>query len=290
MKWTDIKSWPNAELSRRVNGPLHRWHVQEAGQGKTILLLHGAGGSTHNFRDMIAPLAKDYHVVAVDLPGQGFTQLGARHRCGLDPMAQDIAALCEQQGWDPEVIVGHSAGGAIALRMAMMDVSPRGHPPLVIGINAALGEFPGLAGLIFPLMAKALAAVPFTARLFSGASGNPARIQALISSTGSELDQEGLDLYRRLVADRDHVDATLLMMAQWKLQPLLDSLKSHTGAIRFVVGEKDATVPPTVSLNAAQKLTDATVTNLPDLGHLAHEERPKEMAQLILDLARQHGI
>ena len=98
MDWNTINTWPNADLSRRVQGPVHRWHVQEAGQGKTILLLHGAGGSTHNYRDMIPVLAHDFRVVAIDLPGQGFTQLGARHRCGLDPMAQDIAALSPKKG------------------------------------------------------------------------------------------------------------------------------------------------------------------------------------------------
>ena len=180
--------------------------------------------------------------------------------------------------------MGHSAGGAIALRMAQADLAPQGGAPFVIGINAALGEFPGLAGLVFPVMAKALAAMPFTASLFSGASSNPDRIKALIKSTGSELDAEGLDLYRRLVADRSHVDATLLMMAQWKLQPLLRALPDHTGPVRFIVGEKDATVPPTVSLTAAQKMPDARVTNLPELGHLAHEERPKEVAALITQL------
>lgn len=288
MEWAQIESWPNAELSRRIQGPVHRWHVQEAGQGKTMLLLHGAGGSTHNFRDMIKPLAQEFHVVAVDLPGQGFTQLGARHRCGLQAMAQDVLALCIQEGWAPDIIVGHSAGGAVALDIATQVLSPRGQPPLVIGINAALGEFPGLAGLLFPLMAKALAAVPFTARLFSGASANPERIKALIASTGSELDQQGLDLYRRLVADRDHVDATLLMMAQWKLQPLLDKLGAYAGPVRFIVGEKDATVPPIVSLGIAQKMPDATVTNLPDLGHLAHEEQPQKLVALIIQMIREY--
>ncbi|MEO9575570.1 MAG: alpha/beta fold hydrolase BchO [Tateyamaria sp.] len=288
MDWVQIKSWPNAELSRRIQGPVHRWHVQEAGQGKTMLLLHGAGGSAHNFRDMIKPLAMQFHVVAVDLPGQGFTQLGARHRCGLQAMAQDVLALCAQEGWTPEIIVGHSAGGAIALDIATQVMSPRGQSPFVIGINAALGEFPGLAGLLFPLMAKALAAVPFTARLFSGASANPERIKALIASTGSELDPQGLDLYRRLVADRDHVDATLLMMAQWKLQPLLEKLGAYTGPVRFIVGEKDATVPPTVSLGIAQKMQDATVTNLPDLGHLVHEEQPQQMAALIIQMVKEY--
>jgi magnesium chelatase accessory protein len=287
MDWTAIDTWPNGNLSRRVQSPVHRWHMQEAGQGKTILMLHGAGGSTHTYRDMIPLLARDFRVIAIDLPGQGFTQLGARHRCGLDPMAQDIAALCEQEGCVPDVIVGHSAGGAIALRMAQSDLAPQGHTPLVIGINAALGEFPGLAGLVFPIMAKALAAVPFTATLFAGAAANPARIKTLIKSTGSDLDAQGLDLYRRLVADRAHVDATLLMMAQWKLPPLLRALPDHTGPVRFIVGEKDATVPPTVSLTAAQKMPDARVTNLPELGHLAHEERPRDVAELISQLIAQ---
>lgn len=298
MKWSDIGTWPNADLSRQVQGPVHRWHIQEAGQDagpndasrKTILLLHGAGGSTHNFQDVIPALAQRFHVVAIDLPGQGFTQLGARHRCGLDAMAQDITKLAMQEGWQPDVIVGHSAGGAIALQMAQKDLCPQDRPPLVIGLNAALGEFPGLAGLVFPLMAKALAAVPFTANLFSGASSNPARIRALISATGSELNDAQLELYRRLVANRDHVDATLLMMAQWKLQPLLRALPNHVGPVRFIVGERDKSVPPTVSLTAARTMKDAKVINLPDLGHLAHEERPTEIADLIMDIADESTV
>ncbi|WP_299286839.1 alpha/beta fold hydrolase BchO [uncultured Tateyamaria sp.] len=282
MDWADISSWPNADLSRRVQGPIHRWHIQEAGKGETMLLLHGAGGSTHSYRRLIAPLSEHQHVIALDLPGHGFTQLGARHRSTLDGMAQAIAALCAQEGWTPRTIVGHSAGAAVALRLVQPDLTPSDHVPMVIGLNAALGEFPGLAGVVFPIIAKALAAVPFTASLFSGASGNPKRIEALIRSTGSTLDAEGLELYRRLVADRAHVDGTLLMMAQWKLPPLLRALPDHKGPVRFIVGEQDATVPPTVSLTTAKSMPDARVTNLPDLGHLAHEEDPATVADLIL--------
>lgn len=290
MDWADIKSWPNAQLSRRVQGPVHRWHVQETGTGKTLLLLHGAGGSTHSFRGLIPVLAKDHHVVALDLPGHGFTQLGARHRSGLDPTAHDIAALCTQEGWTPDIIIGHSAGGAVALRLAQPDLSPRGQTPLVIGINAALSEFKGVAGLLFPAMAKALAAVPFTAKLFSGASANPARIKALIDGTGSVLDDEGLALYRRLVADRTHVDGTLIMMAQWRLNPLLDRLPQHQGPVHFIVGDKDKTVSPQVSKDAARLIQNAQVHHLPELGHLAHEERPAEMASLIQSIIDETGV
>ena len=197
MHWNKIADWPNASLSRRINGPIHRWHVQEVGVGKTVLLLHGAGGSTHSFRDLLLQLSTQYHVIALDLPGHGFTQLGARHRSGLDLMAKDIAALCIQEGWAPDVIVGHSAGAAVAFQLAAPDLLQREYPHIVIGINAALSEFKGIAGLLFPTMAKTLAALPFTARLFSGASSNPARVEALINSTGSILNAQGLELYRK---------------------------------------------------------------------------------------------
>jgi len=281
MDWAGIETWPNAHLSRRAQGPVHRWHIQETGQGKTILLLHGAGGSTHSFRNMIPLLADDFHVVALDLPGHGFTQLGARHRSGLGATAQDVAALCKQERWMPDIIIGHSAGGAVALRLAQDDLSRQGHAPLVIGINAALSEFKGVAGLLFPAMAKALAAVPFTARLFSGASANPARIKALIDSTGSILDEEGLALYGQLVGDRDHVNGTLIMMAQWRLNPLLARLPDHSGPVHFIVGDKDKTVAPQVSKDAARMIAGAQVHHLPALGHLAHEEKPAEVAALI---------
>ncbi|WP_299049041.1 alpha/beta fold hydrolase BchO [uncultured Tateyamaria sp.] len=286
MDWSQIKSWPNSNLSRRGHGPVHRWHIQEAGAGKTVLMLHGAGGSTHSYRGLIPTLAQDFRVIALDLPGHGFTQLGARHRCGLDAMAEDVKKLCDHEGWTPDAIVGHSAGGAVALRLAESDLSPRGQTPLVIGINAATEQFKGIAGLLFPVMAKALAAVPFTASLFSGASASPDRIKALIGSTGSVLDAEGLDLYRRLVGDRNHVDGTLLMMAQWKLNPLLARLPDHPARVHLLVGDKDTTVPPAVSRNAAARMRDATVHMLDGLGHLAHEEQPFETARMIRDIIR----
>ncbi len=282
----DTSDWPNADLSREVFCPPHRWHVQESGEGDTLLLLHGAGGSTHSFRDLIPILAKSHHVVALDLPGQGFTRLGARHRCGLEEMTQDIASLCAQQGWHPGAIIGHSAGAAIALNLSQYLLSPRGQSPRVIGINAALDNFKGLAGLLFPAIAKVLASVPFTASLFSSASATKRRIAALIRGTGSHLDDHGIELYRRLVADRDHVDATLMMMAHWSLDDLLAQLPRITAPTLFIVGDKDSAVPPDVSRRAATKMPAARVISLPGLGHLAHEEAPDAVAKEILEFLK----
>ena len=50
-----------------------RWHVQMMGTGPQVLLLHGAGAATHSWRDVAPLLARDFTVIAPDLPGHGFT-------------------------------------------------------------------------------------------------------------------------------------------------------------------------------------------------------------------------
>lgn len=277
MRWPPPDDWPNRTLSQQVFCKPHRWHVQQTGTGSTLILLHGAGGSTHSYRDMIPLLAENFHVVAIDMPGQGFTQLGARHRCGLDPMAQDAGALIAQEGWKPAALIGHSAGGALALRLSHL----LPHTPAIIGINPALGHFQGLAGVLFPVMAKLLALTPGAAGFFSRSAANPDRVRSLIETTGTTLPDDGLALYRRLVGDRGHVDATLLMMAQWSLDDLLRDLPQITAPTLFLAAERDEAVPPSVAETAAARMPNAEVTHLMGLGHLAHEEDPAQIARLI---------
>jgi magnesium chelatase accessory protein len=271
------KDWPHRDTSRHIACKPHLWHVQQMGQGATLLLIHGAGGATHSFRHLMPILAAHYHVVAIDLPGQGFTRLGARNRCGLDPMAQDIARLCAQENWHPTAIIGHSAGAAIALRLAQLIPTQA-----IIGINAALGSFDGVAGWLFPMMAKLLSLTPLVPQLFSKLSGNPARVHSLLTSTGSHLDLEGESQYLTLIRSAGHVDATLAMMAQWRLDPLLASLPAlHTPCL-LITAAKDSAVPPTVSANAAQRMPHASHASLATYGHLVHEEAAAAVANLIL--------
>ncbi len=275
----DLPTWPLSHLSRRVTGPVHQWHIQEAGAGPCVLLLHGSGASTHTWRALIPRLALDYHVVALDLPGQGFTRLGARHRCGLPQMSADIAQLCQAEGWEPAVVIGHSAGGAIALCLTeLLPGSPR-----IIGINAALGQFDGIASWLFPLMAKLLATTPLTALAFSAGRAPEARARRLIQGTGSTLDVEGVGYYARLIADRTHVDGTLKMMAQWSVSPLLERLDRIRNTCLFITGDHDRAVSPDVSANAARRMRRATHLRQSGLGHLAHEEDPEAVLGAILD-------
>lgn len=279
MRWPqDAQGWPMAEHSRVVLHRPHRWHVQEAGTGPTVLLLHGAGGATQSWRGLFPLLEANFHVIAIDLPGQGFSQSGARQRLGLQPMAEDIAGLIHAQGWSLDAIIGHSAGVALALQIAK-DGSVGDVP--IVGLNGALSPFKGVAGWIFPVMARLLAATPFTADLVAATASSPRSVAKLIAGTGSRLDAEGIGLYQRLVQDRSHVDGTLAMMAQWNLDPLLARLPLIESEVLLLAGSRDGTVPPDTSRRAADRMPNAVFEMIDGLGHLMHEEQPKPIATRI---------
>lgn len=279
MDWaTDGPAWPNRDRSRFVDVRPHRWHVQEDGAGPTILLLHGAGGATQSWRDLFPLLAETCHVVAPDLPGQGFTRMGTRQRCSLSLMAEDLAALCADQGWSPDLIVGHSAGAALALELAT-SLRPRG----VFGINAALGTFEGVAEWLFPMMAKLLAMNPVVPSVLARVAGTDRRVRDLIASTGSRIDDRGIALYRRLVSDRRHIEGTLAMMAQWDVEMLAERLPYLDVPVMFLTGSDDGTVPARVSRDAAARMRHATYREIAGAGHLLHEEAPALVAGAILE-------
>jgi len=276
VRWPSAPDWARAVDSEAVLQRAHRGHVQVAVSGPELLVIHGAGCATQSWRGLFPLLTPRFRVIAVDLPGQGFSQSGAQRRFGLEAMAEDLLALTHHMGWTPRHIVGHSAGAAIALQMVAFGL----RPDRVTGLNAALSNFKGVAGWLFPVLARALAVTPLSANLFA-ASATPATVHNLIKGTGSTLDQAGEALYLALCQDTAHVDGTLSMMAQWSLEGLMQRLPEIAVPVHLITGLNDRAVPPATSDAAAALLPQARVTTLPGLGHLAHEEDPATIAALI---------
>jgi magnesium chelatase accessory protein len=276
----DGRDWPNRAASRFVTAGGLRWHVQAMGAGPAVLLLHGTGASTHSWRDVAPALAAHATVIALDLPGHGFTETPPSRGLTLPAMAAGVAALVRALEFAPEVIVGHSAGAAIAVRMAIDELAA---PRALVSLNGALKPFPGATGLIFPSLAKLLFMNPVAPHFFAAGARDPAAVERLIAQTGSHIDVGGLDMYRRLFRSPGHVAATLGMMAQWDLVPLQADLPRLKTPIALVYGENDQAVAPQVARECAERFSDAKLLAWPGVGHLAHEERPDRAAEIILD-------
>jgi magnesium chelatase accessory protein len=275
------KGWPNREHSRFVDAGGVRWHVQVAGAGSVLLLLHGTGAATHSWRALLPLLAAHYTVVAPDLPGHGFTAKGPQT---LPGMAKAVAALLVALDLTPDVIVGHSAGAAIAIRM-VLDGAPA---KTVIALNPALLPFPGLAAQLFPTLAKLLFLNPFAPHIFSRMAGPTREVARFMKkSTGSELDAEGIDLYARLFRKPGHIAGTIGMMASWDLETLKRDLLELKVPLHMIHGALDAAIPVAKAREAAALVPGAVLDVLPGLGHLAHEEQPDLIATRVIEMGQQ---
>ena len=268
----DRGSWPNSASSRFVTAAGIRWHVQQMGSGPALLLVHGTGASTHSWRDLLEPLAAHHTVIAMDLPGHGFTDSVPPPRCSLPGMSASLAALLAQLQVSPEFWVGHSAGAAILCQMAL-ERRVRA-PREIISVNGALQPFGGAAGLLFAPIARVFAASGLVPGLVARRARDPAAVARLIAGTGSVLDQRGIELYARLVRDPRHVAGALNMMANWNLRDFAAALPGLRTPLRLIAAGNDRTVPPAQAARVAAQVPGSRLVEWPGLGHLAHEERP----------------
>jgi magnesium chelatase accessory protein len=276
--------WPNREASRFVKAGGLTWHVQVMGEGPALLLVHGTGAASHSFRDVAPILAENFTVIVPDLPGHGFTSAPPSYRMTLRDMSAALADLLVALSAQPAFVVGHSAGAAVAARMAL---DLRIAPKLLVSLNGALLPIPGLPGQFFSGMAKTLALVPAIPWLFSWRAGDRAAVEKMIASTGSVLDERGIDLYAKLLRNADHVSNVLAMMANWELDALALDLPNLAPRLVLVVADKDRAVPISVARKVEKRVPGSRVVMQPGLGHLSHEEQPVETAALLHRLATE---
>jgi len=281
------RDWPNREASRFVEAAGLGWHVQVMGRGPVLLLLHGTGAATHSWRDLAPALARDFTVVAPDLPGHGFTDPPPRDALTLPGMAAAVAELLAVLGLTPRLAAGLAAGAAVLVRMALDGRLDAG---LIVSLNGALLPFGGDAGPIASSLAKLLFANPLTSRLFAWRYGERAAAARIVERSGSALDGRGIELYARLARRPSHVGAALGMMAGWDLAALDRDLPRLTTPLVLVAGSNDRAVSPGDAKRIQALHPPARIVELPGLGHLAHEEDPAAVAALIRREAKAVGL
>lgn len=287
-RWDEVgRRWPLREWSTFPHAGGIDWHVQRLGAGPVCLLVHGTGATTHSFRGLAPLLAPRFTVVMADLPGHGFTATPAGGRLTLDTMANLLGTLLETLDVAPAIVVGHSAGAAIALQMALSGrIAPKG----IVSLNGALRPFRGAAGPIFSAMAKTLFLNPLAPRVFAFAARDRRRVARLLANTGSPLDAEGVAFYQTLFSSPGHVAGTLAMMANWDLTPLIRDLPRLAPKLLLVAAAGDRAIAPGDATRIARLVPGATVARLPRLGHLAHEEDPAAVAALVTRFAGDLGV
>ena len=286
----DGRDWPYRAASQFVDAGGLRWHVQrfareassaaETSKAPLVLLLHGTGASAHSWYPMLPWLRPHFDLLLLDLPGHAFTGMASAWQASLPGMAVAVKSLLDVLAVQPTILIGHSAGAALGARMCL-----DGHvaPQCLVSINGAFMPLGGLAGVLFPPVAKLMASLPFAPGVVARRATDPGAIARLVRDTGSVLDEVGMALYGRIVGNPGHIEGALAMMANWDVQPLLGDLPRLRTPVRLIVADNDRAVPPAQAQRVLAMLPPHAATTLIQLsgaGHIVHEEQPEAVAAL----------
>ena len=279
--------WPHRTRSEIVQAGDTAFHIQRCGWNDgadrpLVLLLHGSGASLHSFRDLAPLLAERTRVLAIDLPGHGASETPPSAGLSIEGMGKRLSLLLQRLDAKPDFVVGHSAGAALAIG-ATIDgfIAPRA----VVGLNAALQPMQGYA--FFSPLAKLLFLNPFVPSVFARLSRRPGSAERLLASTGSTLDARGVDLYRRLFANVEHVYGSLGTMAAWDLERLQRRLPSLKVPLILVTARDDGTVPARDAPAHVDRVRDGRLISLESGGHLLHEVEPDRVAGIVCEVMAQ---
>ncbi|HUC89484.1 MAG TPA: alpha/beta hydrolase [Patescibacteria group bacterium] len=235
-------------------------HYQAEGSGRVMVLLHGWGDSAAGLGGLQKALAKQYKVIALDLPGFGGTE--APHEVwGLDNYAEFVKDFLKKVDSGPvTVLAGHSNGGAIAVRGLAKGTLQADRLVLI----ASAGIRGVYKGRVRALRYITKAGKALTMPLPKGVKQKLR--QKVYTSVGSDmLVAEHLqETFKRVVTDDVRQDAASLTI------PTL-----------LIYGEQDQATPVQYGETFHELIDGSELQILPGAGHFVHIDRPETVVKAI---------
>jgi pimeloyl-ACP methyl ester carboxylesterase len=257
------------ERREPVKGVNLRWFV--GGAGSPVVLLHGLSGAASNWIELAPELARTARVIVPDLPGHGGSApLAALPN--LEPFADRLGLVLGREQVGPAVIVGHSLGCVVALRLALRE--PERVRGLVLISAAGIGSSTRrarqalwLSSLVRPgrFLAPHRRRIARSERLRAFVWGSWATPDGTaVSPAATEGMLEGPAL---------HTDTGSAAMALAREDPRVDLERIRCPSV-LIWGARDPQVPIDDAFEYARRL-NAPLRVVAGAGHLVIAERPE---------------
>lgn len=255
-----------------------------------VLLIHGIGRTLEDWSTQLPELARRHRVIALDLPGFGFSARRPEPATVASlaaGVAETLDALEEQR---PVHVVGNSLGGAVALQL-LAD-----HPERVASL--VLVNSAGFGTEVTPLL-KVLA-LPVIGRLLTRRTTrlSARHLERTIYADRSLATRLRVD-HALAAAERPGAGAFLREMVHalatfngvregWR-RDLLRRTAEHPRPTLVVWGDRDRVLPARHLATAARHVPHARTHLFRDTGHMPQVERPVEFGGLVLDFLAETG-
>ncbi len=278
-RWEDTDLTAVVKPGQKVHVDGVRLHYVEAGEGPPLLLLHGLNGSTFSFRLLMPYLAPHFRTIALDLKGFGYSDRPSGGDYSLGEQARLVAGFLDALGIEKAFVLGHSLGGAVAMRLAL--AFPERIERLILVSAADDSELRrGLrsARLIRPFL-PVVAAFTLQNQRFRRMSLRSACYDPAFVTT------EIMEGYLAPTHIRGHLHALGSLMVDRRLDAPLD-VASITQPTLIIWGTADRWMPFVHGERLRELIPGAGFVLVEKAGHLVLEEQPQECSRAIIDFLK----
>ncbi|MBZ0275757.1 MAG: alpha/beta hydrolase [Anaerolineae bacterium] len=259
-------------------------HYARTGFGPDVLLIHGWASSERMWERLTDTLQDHARCWAIDLCGFGASPRPLDdNTLDIDTHTAHIIDFCEQHGIHPKAVIGHSMGGMLALKLALL------RPDLVGSLVLLSPVITGRFGVYIDLNRL----INSDVGSFALARSKPfwwlmqSHLLAPLLSVPVYVNAEAAERIR------DDFKRTSWQAATWSIASIArENLEPSLGAIRqptlVIIGAEDTTVPPQQGRLAAHRLPNARLLELPGVNHQPLDEQPEQvvstLSQFLMDI------
>jgi len=237
--------------------------VPDLGRGETVVCLHCSGGNGAMFAELLEALAASHSPLALDLPGHG--RSGGLDSLGsIETMAGFVRAFLARWGIARPVLLGHSMGGAVALRLALDE--PDRVRALVLVASGA--RFRG-------------AALPLIRRVVEGKARRPFFRDAYAPDASPDVLRRGF--LEDLKTDPRTLAGDLEACRAFDAEKELERVAAPT---LVVIGEHEDAEQRARGELLAARIPGARLVSLPGAAHMVPLEKPAALAHAVADFLR----
>lgn len=256
-----------------------RIHYLSAGQGETILFIHGFPTSAYLWRNVMAPLAKKYHVIAIDLPGYGQSDKKFEDSFSFRYYERILSGFLKNLEIEKVTLGVHDLGGPVGLYWMMQHMEKVQR--LVLFNTLVYPKF-SWGVKLFGLMSV----LPVLKDWLTSASGIKKAMQIGIYNH-DHLTTEVLQNYQAPFVTKDARKVLLKSVQRLSMKGFKEiesKLPSYQGPIQIIYGENDRILPKVADTMTKVKsqLPQANVVSIPKCGHFLQEDEPEKISDLLL--------
>jgi pimeloyl-ACP methyl ester carboxylesterase len=278
--------WGGASHFSDIAGPVHWVDFGGPAGVPPIVMVHGLGGSHLNWVRIARPLTERNRVIAIDLPGFGFSPAAGR-RTSIEANTKVLDRFINETLGSPVILMGNSMGGAITIlesaaspqavaAVVLVDPAlprPAEVPDPQVAAQFLMYAFPGVGEVFLDISRRSRTDREFVERVVNLCFADPRRSSPEVMDAATELVAQR----RRLMPSQDAAflqAARSVVRAGLRPRHFKNAMRSLVQPVLLIHGDGDRLVPVAAARIAAAANPKWDTEILHDVGHTPQLENP----------------